>query len=101
MTFAHYVPANYGLKAFRAKKLDYAKHECPIELWGKPANVVAGVAQHNAALRELAAQHGDVVFVDQHALLPKSAQCFDDCCHLTETGCRMFVENVVQALAPR
>src|SRR5262249_50877564 len=31
MTFAYHVPPDYSLEAFRAGKLDYARHECPLE----------------------------------------------------------------------
>src|SRR5262245_16841504 len=99
MTFAYHVPSDYSLEAFKNKRLDYAKHESPLEVWGEPANVVAGLDAHNDVIRALAAAHPEVVFVDQHARLPKSATHFDDCCHFTKTGCAAFTENLLEALS--
>lgn len=101
MTFAYHVPANYSREAFVAGKLDYNDaRACPVELWGKPANVAAALQQQNEAVRELAAQNPDVVFVDQERLLVRSARHFDDCCHLTPAGCVQFAKNIVAKLAP-
>src|SRR6185503_11433176 len=83
MSFAHYIPENYTIEAFREKRLDYTAHLCPVELWGRPANVTATLAEHNAVIREIVAEHPDVIYVDQAALMPKSGKAFDDCCHLT------------------
>jgi hypothetical protein len=88
MTFAYYVPADYSLDACLAGKLDYqAPTNTPVEIWGKPAYVVAALQQQNDAVRELATQHPDVVFVDQDRLLARTGKNFADCCHLTEEGC--------------
>ena len=43
-TFVTYVPENYSLEAFRAKRLDYAAHISPLELWGDPEHVMATVS---------------------------------------------------------
>jgi hypothetical protein len=98
MTFALHVPANYTEAACTEGQLDYAnKRPDPVELWGKPEYVTAAVEQHNAVIRDLAAQH-PVVLVDQHALLPRNGKVFSDCCHLTDEGCALFVANVLGAL---
>jgi hypothetical protein len=101
MTFAYYIPANYTLEAFKARQLDYAGHTLPVEMWGKPCYVASATDQHNDVIRELAAQNPDVLFVDQQRLLRHSGQNFTDCCHLTDTGCIQFVENILAAMDAR
>ncbi len=99
MTFAYHVPADYSLEAALAGRLDYgAPTSTPIELWGKPAHVVAAMQQQNDAVRVLAAQHPEAVFVDQDRLLPRGAKNFADCCHFTEEGCTRFTQNILAAL---
>jgi hypothetical protein len=36
MTFATYIPKDYSLEGFKAKRLDYGLHLAPLELWGTP-----------------------------------------------------------------
>ncbi len=99
MTFAYYVPDGYSEEAFRAKTLDYGRHLKPIELWGEARNVVAALEAHNRVVAELAAAHPEAVFVDQQALLPKSGEVFDDVCHLTPHGSRLFARNIAEPAA--
>jgi hypothetical protein len=101
MTFAAYVPANYSLQAYRDGELDYEPDQCtgcPVEIWGKPENVLAALAQHNQAIRELAAENQAVIFVDQETRIPHSATFFKDCCHFTKVGARRFTTNLLQGL---
>ncbi len=98
MTFAFHVPDGYSEEAFRAKTLDYGRHAKPIELWGDPPNVVAALEAHNRVVAELAAAHPAAIFVDQHALLAKSGEVFDDVCHLTPLGSRLFARNIIEAI---
>jgi hypothetical protein len=101
MTFSCHVPADYSLEGYQARRLDYAEGPgtgCPVELWGRPEYMMAALEQHNDAVRELAAQHPEVVFVDQQHLLPRSAKSFRDCCHLTEEGCTLFTQNILNQL---
>ena len=46
-TFAVHVPPGYSREAFDAGSLGYAKHGFPIEIWGRPENVVLAVQRHN------------------------------------------------------
>jgi hypothetical protein len=98
MTFAAYVPENYSREAFNKKQLDYSLHRAPIEWWGRREHVLATVTVHNEIVRDLAAQHKNVLFVDQARLMPGSAQYFNDPCHLTILGSAKFVENIVNVL---
>jgi hypothetical protein len=98
MTFAIHVPKNYSRGAFNKKQLDYVLHRAPIEWWGRPEHVLATVAVHNEIVRRMAAQHKNVLFVDQARLMQGSARYFDDPVHLTLLGSHQFVENVVRVL---
>jgi hypothetical protein len=98
MTFATYVPENYSREAFNKKQLDYSLHRAPIEWWGRREHVLATVTVHNEIVRALAAQHKNVLFVDQARLMPGSGQHFNDPCHLTILGSAKFVENIVNVL---
>jgi transposase len=99
MTFSYHIPANYSREAFVAGKLDYSNPNlCPVELSGEPAHVIEALRQQNNAVRELAAQNPDVVFVDQEHLLVRGRINFDDCCHLTPAGCTQFAANILAAL---
>jgi hypothetical protein len=104
MTQAYYVAPGYTKERFLAKQLDYDGHSMPIELWGRPANVVATLEAHNAVIRDLAGAHPDVIFVDQDRLMPKAGTYFADICHLTPEGCRQFVarllDPVMRAVPP-
>lgn len=98
LTFANYVPQNYSLEHFQQKRLDYGLHKTPIEIWGERANVVATVALHNEAVKEIATVHKEVYFIDLNLLIPKSGRFFDDPCHLTLEGSAIFADNVFKII---
>jgi hypothetical protein len=100
MTFATYVPENYTLEAFRAKRLNYGLHRTPIELIGAREHVMNTVAVHNGIIRSLAARHEGVLFVDQAGLMAGEPRYFNDVCHLTVVGSSKFVENLLAVLLP-
>jgi hypothetical protein len=99
MTFAYYLPADYDRERFERRELDYVRHGSPVELWGDPRNVVAGIEAHNGVVRELAARYG-TLFVDQASLLPREGENFNDICHLSYKGSARFVENLLPAILP-
>ena len=98
MTFAYYIPGDYSLIKFNNKALDYGKHSKPIEIWGKPANVAAGITTHNEIIKDVARRYNHVSFIDQNMLIPKSGQYFDDIAHFTCEGSESFVDNVLEAI---
>ena len=98
MTFTTYVPENYSREAFTNKQLDYGLHRAPIEWWGTREHILATVAVHNEIIRRMAAQHTNVLFVDQASLMPRSGRYFNDPCHFTVLGATKFVENIVEIL---
>jgi lysophospholipase L1-like esterase len=100
-SFAWYLAPGYSLPAFLAKKLDYGRHESPVELWGLPANVVKGIGVHNQVIDSLARRHPQVYYADIRAGIPGGRKYFDDICHLTPAGSRRWVEILVQALQKR
>ena len=89
-----------------AGELDYTyrDYSYPVESWGRPENVVAGIEAHNDVVRALATAHPDVVFVDQERLVAPTKENFVDICHFTNPGSRRFVKNmlpdVLRALEP-
>jgi len=100
MTFATYVPEDYSLEAFKAKRLDYGLHLAPLELWGTREHVLETVAVHNEIVRSLAAQHAGVLFVDQANLMAGNPRYFNDPCHFTAVGSSKFVEYLLMGLLP-
>lgn len=104
-TFAYFIPANYTLERFRDRTLEYSfkkdGRSCEAEMWGKPPYVVAAMEAQNAAIRELAALHPEVFFVDERELTPEHGRLFVDPCHLTDEGSRQFVENLWPAVKRR
>ena len=105
MTFAYHQPDDYTLDRFKAGTLDYGPGErpykTPTELWGKPEHVLAAITTHNRVIREVAARHDKVIFVDQEALLSKSGSHFADVCHLTSDGIATFVDHAAPAVVER
>lgn len=99
-TFAYHLPPDYTLAAFKAHQLDYARHLCPAETWGAPANLLRALKVHNEAIRRVAGRR-KTLFVDVAGRLPCGRLCFDDPCHLTPEGCRQFVELIVEAVPAR
>ena len=100
MTFAYYVPPDYSESALEDRSLDYASHTFPIELWGRPECVVAGLEAHNEVTKELARRSTGVIFVDQASMIPGDRRHFNDICHLTHEGCEAFVENILPVILP-
>ena len=98
MTFAVYVPADYSRAAFDHKQLDYRLHRMPVETWGRREYVMAAVTAHNDVIRRLAAEHREVLFVDQDAMMERSSRNFDDPFHLTIDGSVAFAGHIVGAL---
>ncbi len=89
MTFAH-----------RAERYLPFKHLVTgVNAWGTAEGVVAGMAAHNAAVRNVRVERPTVLFVDQAAGIPASDHWFTDPCHLTDEGCRLWIANLSRALA--
>ena len=101
MTFTTYVPKNYSLEAFKEKSLDYGLHLTPIDVWGDREHVLHTVAVHNEIVRSLAAQHEEVLFLDQASLMAGVSSYFNDPCHFTVVGSSKFVEHLLRYLLPR
>ena len=99
MTFAYYIPEDYEVGKFYRKELDYTRHGSPVELWGSPANVAAGIEAHNAVVRELSERYG-THFVDQEMRIPKKGEFFNDVCHFTYKGCDRFVQGMAEVIVP-
>lgn len=104
-TFAYFIPENYTQERFDHQSLTYSYRNdgrsCAAELWGKPRYVAAAIDAQNAAIRGLAAERPEVLFVDERELMPEAGHLFADPCHLTDEGSRKFVENLWPAVQRR
>lgn len=98
MTFAWHLPQGYSKEKFERREAGYALHWVPVEAWGMPEHVAAGLDAHNAAIRELAAQHPEARLIDQEALVPRARSYWNDVCHLSTRGMQAFVENILSHL---
>ncbi len=97
LTFATYLAPGYTVDRFEQKRLDYAKHDVPTEVWGRPAHVTRGVAAHNKLLRGIARASSGVRFVDIAAAIKDGKASYDDICHLTLAGRKAWVSAVLPA----
>lgn len=98
-SFAFYVPEGYSLAAFEAHALDYRYfgNSVPLEVWGLPENVVAGLEAHNRVLRSLRPEVPR--FLDLEAAIPKQGRYWRDPCHLASDGARLLAGSVADAVA--
>ncbi len=101
MTFAAHLPPDYTHQRFLGKQLDYTLHLSAAQLWGHPPFVMAGIAAHNEAVRELARQRPEIILVDQAALIPREGAMFNDICHLTVVGSMQWVDNALPPILER
>jgi hypothetical protein len=98
LSFAFHIPEDYTEQRFEDKALDYTAHTVPIELWGRPACVEAGIEAHNKATAEAASRSGQILFADQDNQIPKQGRYFNDVCHFTHEGCEAFVDNILESI---
>ena len=98
-TYVLHFDPNYSHDDFLDGKLDYSAHKSPIAIWGVPENVIEGVKRHNEQLRRISSELPGVLFVDLDKSMPRSAEYFDDVCHLTPKGSKKFVELLTEAIA--
>ena len=98
MTYAWHLPPDYTKRSFRRRQSEYATHRVPVEGWGRPEDVAHGLRAHNQAIRELAADHPHVLFLDQEARMPRDRTSWNDVCHLTVRGMSTFAAGVAETL---
>jgi hypothetical protein len=94
MSFAYHLPQVAGGTRAAEKAEDYASGTSLVQVWGLPENVAHGIDVHNEVIRETVRRNPGMLFVDQHALMPRDREHFHDCCHLTEKGCSAFVQHI-------
>ena len=99
MTFAYAIPEEYSRVRFEQGALGYdrSKPGEPVEMWGRPEDIIRGLQVHNDIIRE-AANGTDVFFVDQDALMKHDPRNFIDVCHLSPAGSDQFVRHMVDKL---
>lgn len=93
MTFAYHLP--HLATGKDEDPNDFADHKSSVRIWGYGQNVAQGVDVHNGIVMDLVKNNSDLLFVDQHALMPRDANHFLDCCHFTPSGCTAWVKNVL------
>jgi hypothetical protein len=102
MTFDWYLPERYSLDAFTAGELDYDAHIHATEVWGTPPHVVAAIEAHNDVLRTYADDAPDnVIYLDVQPVVPDGRAYWDDICHLTDAGERLWLRAMANAVARR
>ncbi len=96
VSYASYFPKD-SLTGRESDNLHYAKcmFATPVTMWGEPANVKAGIAQHNQVVREIAMKYG-TPFLDLEKRMPKDSTLFCDVCHISESGAQRFAHEIVQ-----
>jgi hypothetical protein len=100
LTYTYYVPDGYSNERFLAEDLDYsfAEESVATEVWGWSYHISAAIEAHDAVIREIAAEHPEVLFFDMERFMPKDGKHFIDICHWTDLGQERFAEGVVEAL---
>lgn len=98
MTFAWHQPDDYSLERFEAKQLDYAEHRHATEIWGEPEHVARALEAHNRVIRALPATP-HVLVLDVERAIPKRGEYFDDICHLTRGGERLWMDAMATAVS--
>jgi len=102
MTFDWYLPEGYSLDAFMAGELDYDGHDHPTEIWGTPPHVVAAIEAHNEVLQTYAENAPDhVIYLDMQPVIPDGRAYWNDICHLTDAGERLWLRAMGIAVARR
>lgn len=102
-TYAYDIPGDYTVKRFPMPGFGEwtAGARIPAEMWGRPEDVTATLDAQNAAIRALARENPEVLFVDQRELMPGQEGLFYDVCHLADTGSWRFIDNLWPAVATR
>lgn len=98
-TVAHWIPPDYSLERFEAGALDYApvENSLPLEVWGSPAHVAAGLARHNQVIEALARERPGVALADAARRIAPGKAHFRDVCHLTPAGTQALVRELLAA----
>jgi lysophospholipase L1-like esterase len=97
MSFAWHLPPDYTRERFLAKELDYAAHRHATGIWGEPDHVARALEVHNRVIRTLP-RPSHLIFAEVEASLPRDAAHFDDVCHLTDEGERIWLEALARAV---
>jgi len=103
LTYTYYTPKGYSNERFLAGDaggLDYsfAEESVATEVWGWSHHVEAAIEAHDEVVREIAAEHPEVLFFDMERFMPKDGEHFIDICHWTDLGQERFAEGLVKAL---
>ncbi len=100
MTFATSLSLNdlRRIEASKEETNEITRVKRIFSLWGKPDNVLAGVAAQNDVIRGLANKNKDIKFVDIAGTMTGVSSYFSDPCHLTNDGSSKFVHNILSTI---
>lgn len=103
MTFAWYVPEDYSITKCKGGQLDYAPSPAPsaVELWGSIEGVTKGLKVHNDIIRDLGDENEKMIFVDTERLIPRIGENFNDVCHLSAAGKKLWLQEILAAMKTR
>lgn len=96
LSYASYFPQD-SVSGGNVNNRNYAKcmFATPTAMWGEPASVKAGIAQHNRIIREVAKQYGTEL-LDMENKMPKDPGLFCDVCHVSEPGAQRLAHEIVE-----
>jgi len=103
-TFAWHRPENYDIENYRrpAPAPEEGVYRdffvLPIELWGRPDDVVRALELHNEVLRSMHGHPAVLAVLPMDGRIPKNAEFFEDICHFTEQGYAEFGKNLIAAI---
>ncbi len=103
-TFAYFIPKGYRKKAFETPSQGFTGYnpdanrpQFPIEIWGLPDNVKAGIDSHNVVVKEKGKQMRFSV-IDFETVVYRRAVNYDDICHLSNSGCLIFGRELAYSI---
>lgn len=79
---------------------DYADYALPCEVWGKPANLMEGIRQHNEEARKVA-RTLHVQLVDFASSVTMRGSNFVDVCHLSPSGVEQLTRCLLASAPPK
>jgi hypothetical protein len=97
-SYAYYLPADYSLIKFLYEKMDYAEQRWPVEIYGKSANVLKGLAVHDSIINSIANNNPNILYFNFDSILPHTGEYFNDVCHLSPQGCLLLSQQLADKI---
>lgn len=95
-SFAYYIPFYYSDPLFQQKALDYGRHRVPIRIYGSVEGTKNSIDSINGIILDIKSSNSDIVFwFDLNASIVKNKLYFDDICHFTDKGIKLFSDSLI------